>query len=310
MNVRADYTHPAPGQPVLRSITRGAMQLLFRGLIRPGVPVPAQRAVLRLLTATMPVRSGVQRSRELIAGRPCEWHRVPGGAGKVILYLHGGAYLIGSPATHRGLAASIARYSQRDVCVLDYRLAPEHPFPAARDDAVAAYRALLTRGYEPSNIVLAGDSAGGHLALITALQLDAEAEQMPAALVCFSPVVDFTAEHFHTPPAGDPLLNKSWIEQAADLFCPPGMDRRNPGLSPINGELANLPPLLIQVGEEELLLNDSLRLAERAREAGVQVQLERYPHCWHVFQANTGLLEVADTALERAAAFMANAVTS
>ena len=307
MIVHADYTHPTPDQPVLRGITRGTMRLLFRGLIRPGVPVPAQRVILRLLTATMPMAGGVQLSRELIAGRSCEWHRVPNSAGKVILYLHGGAYLIGSPATHRGIASGIAIRSNRDVCVIDYRLAPEHPFPAARDDAVAAYRDLLTRGYEPADIVLAGDSAGGHLALITALELAAQGQPMPGALVCFSPVVDFTAENMHTPPAGDPLLNKSWIEQAADLFCPSGMDRRDPGLSPINGELAQLPRLLIQVGEDELLLNDSLRLATQAREAGVEVQLERYPECWHVFQANTGLLKVADTALDRVATFLSMA---
>jgi acetyl esterase/lipase len=103
------------------------------------------------------------------------------------------------------------------------------------------------------------------------------------------------------------LLYKSWLEQATDLFCPAGMDRRDPGLSPINGELAQLPRLLIQVGEDELLLNDSLRLTEKAREAGVEVQLERYPECWHVFQANTGLLKVADTALDRVATFLSMA---
>ena len=210
MIVHADYTHPTPDQPVLRGITRGTMRLLFRGLIRPGVPVPAQRVILRLLTATMPMAGGVQRSRELIAGRSCEWHRAPNSAGKVILYLHGGAYLIGSPATHRGIASGIAIRSSRDVCVIDYRLAPEHPFPAARDDAVAAYRDLLTRGYEPADIVLAGDSAGGHLALITALELAAQGQPMPGALVCFSPVVDFTAEDMHTPPLTC-SVHRAWI---------------------------------------------------------------------------------------------------
>ncbi|MBL4834984.1 MAG: alpha/beta hydrolase [Pseudomonas sp.] len=304
MNVHADYVHGDPGQPLLRSVIRGAMRLLFRGLIRPAVPIAIQRAVLRILTASMPVAGGVQRSKELIAGLACEWHRVPGSSGSVVLYLHGGAYLVGSPATHRGLAAGIARASQRDICVIDYRLAPEHPFPAARDDAVAAYRALLTRGYEPADITLAGDSAGGHLTLITALELAAQGEPMPGALVCFSPVVDFTGERLHTPEAGDPLLNRSWIEQAADLFPPLGMDRRDPGLSPIYADFSGLPPLLIQVGEDELLLNDSLRLAEKARAAGMQVQLERYPACWHVFQANAGILQVADVALERVAAFL------
>lgn len=299
-----EYTHPAPGQPFLSGLLRNAMRLLFRGLIHPGMPIPGQRRVLRLLTAGMPVTPGVPRSREIIAERPCEWHRPPNSQGKVILYLHGGAYLIGSPATHRGLCAALAKQSHWSLCALDYRLAPEHPFPAARDDAVAAYEALLTRGYAAENIAIAGDSAGGHLALLLCLHLAELRLPLPGTLLCFSPVVDFTGEQLHAPPAGDPLLNPRWIAQAADLFCPIGRDRRDPELSPINADLALLPPLLIQVGEDELLLNDSLRLSQTAHAAGVQVQLERYPGCWHVFQANSGLLKVADTAMARAAAFL------
>lgn len=303
-NAMQEYTHPAPGQPLITGLLRNAMRLLFRGLIHPGMPIPGQRRVLRLLTAGMPVTPGVPRRSEIIAERPCEWHRPPNSQGKVILYLHGGAYLIGSPATHRGLCAALAKQSRWSLCALDYRLAPEHPFPAARDDAVAAYQALLTRGYPAQDIAIAGDSAGGHLALLLCLRLAELSLPLPGALVCFSPVVDFTGEHLHTPPAGDPLLNSSWIAQAADLFCPLGMDRRDPALSPINADLARLPPLLIQVGEDELLLNDSLRLSQAAQAAGVQVQLERYPGCWHVFQANSGVLKVADAAIERVAAFL------
>ncbi|HDZ56951.1 MAG TPA: alpha/beta hydrolase [Pseudomonas xinjiangensis] len=306
MNVHADFTAEPSTQPLLRGALRGSMKGLFRGLIRPAMPVAGQRVTLRMLTAAMPVTAGVSRSKELIAGRPCEWHRPEQSDGKVMLYLHGGAFLIGSPATHRGLCASIARRSQLSVCVLDYRLAPEHPFPAARDDAVEAYKELLARGYLPQNIALGGDSAGGNLGLITALRLAELALPVPGALVCFSPVVDFSGDQLHNPAAGDPLLNVSWIEQAADLYCPPGMNRRDPALSPIFADLAGLPPLLIQVGEEEVLLNDSLRLAERARAAGVTVRLERYPGLWHVFQAHTGLLRSADEALDRVAVFLSS----
>ncbi|PKM29364.1 MAG: alpha/beta hydrolase [Gammaproteobacteria bacterium HGW-Gammaproteobacteria-11] len=306
MTSQVDYTAPDPGQGLLRGVLRFFMKWLFRGLIRPAVPIAVQRLVIRLLTAAMPVSRGVSRTREIIAGRYCEWHRPnAGGQGRVMLYLHGGAYLIGSPATHRSLCAKLASLTQMDVCVIDYRLAPEHRLPAPREDAVAAYQALLQRGYAPASIIIAGDSAGAHLTLITALELKARQLPLPAALVCFSPVVDFTAEHLHNPIAGDPLLNMSWIEQAADLVCEPGMNRRDPMLSPINADLSGLPPLLIQVAEEELLLNDSLRFAEAARAAGVRVQLEFFPRLWHVFQANTGLLKMADLALQRVANFTA-----
>lgn len=303
-NAIAEYIHPAPGQPVLTSFLRNAMRLLFRGLIHPGMPVAGQRVVLRLLTAGMPVTKGVPRSSEVIAERPCEWHRPINSKAKVILYLHGGAYLIGSPATHRGLCAALAKQSRWSLCALDYRLAPEHPFPAARDDAVATFQSLLARGYAPADVAVAGDSAGGHLGLVLCLRLAELSLPLPGSLVCFSPVADFTGERLHSPQAGDPVVNVSWIDQAADLFCPAGMDRRDPSLSPINADLATLPPLMIQVGEDEVLLNDSLRLSSKARDAGVHVQLERYPACWHVFQVNSGLLSVADTAILRVAAFL------
>ncbi|SDS56291.1 Acetyl esterase/lipase [Halopseudomonas xinjiangensis] len=304
MNVHVDYTAPVSDQPFVRNLLRGSMKSMFRGLIRPPVPIATQRAILRLMTSGMPLAKGVSRTQEVIAGSACEWHRPERADERVMLYLHGGAYLIGSPATHRGICAGIASRSSVSVCVLDYRLAPEYPYPAARDDAVAAYQALLARGYRPSDITLAGDSAGGNLALVTALRLRELELPLPGALVCLSPVVDFTAEHLHEPAVGDPLLNRSWIEQATDAYCPSGMSRKDPGLSPIYGDLAGLPPLLIQVAEDEILLNDSFRLAEKARSAGVSVQLEYYPALWHVFQANTGVLKSADHALDRIAAFL------
>ncbi|UAW97256.1 alpha/beta hydrolase [Halopseudomonas nanhaiensis] len=304
MNVPADYTAPASDQPLLRAILRGSMKSLFRGMIRPPVPIATQRAVLRLMTSGMPTAKGVSRSAERIAGRPCEWHRPDSGGPPVVLYLHGGAYLIGSPATHRTLCAGIAARGDVSVCALDYRLAPEDPYPAARDDAVAAFQALLARGFKPTEIALAGDSAGGNLVLVTALRLRELGMPAPAALVCLSPVVDFSFNQLHAPSAGDPLLNLSWIEQAIRAYCPPGVARDAPGLSPINADLSSLAPLLIQVGEEEMLLNDSFRLAEKARTAGVKVQLELYPGLWHVFQVNTGVFQAADHAVDRIVEFL------
>jgi acetyl esterase/lipase len=187
--------------------------------------------------------------------------------------------MIGGPDTHRGICASLAKRGVLEVCALDYRLAPEHPYPAARDDVVAAYQALLAAGYRAEQIAIGGDSAGGNLSLVGCLRIIELGLPAPAALVCFSPATDFTGELMHEPPAGDPLIHPSWIEQAADLYCPADLPRNDPGMSPVFADLSQLPPTLIQVGEDELLLNDSLRLAERAKAAGVNVRLERYRGC-------------------------------
>lgn len=304
MTASADFTAPAAEQMLLRGVLRGALRLLFRGLVRPPMPIAGQRLVLRLLTASTLTPRGVTRSAATLAGRPCEWHRPPAGSGNVLLYLHGGAFMIGGPETHRGICASLAKRAGIDVCALDYRLAPEHPYPAARDDVVAAYRALLDAGYRAEQIAIGGDSAGGNLSLVGSLRIRELGLPTPAALVCFSPATDFTGEQMHEPPAGDQLIHPSWIEQAAELYCPADLPRDDPGLSPVFADLSQLPPTLIQVGEDELLLNDSLRLAERAQAAGASVRLERYPGLWHVFQAHVGMLRAADYAIARVAAFL------
>lgn len=304
MTASADFRAPAAEQMLLRGLLRGFLCLFFRGLVRPPMPVSGQRRVLRMLTAITLTPRGVSRSAATLAGRPCEWHRTPGSGGSVLLYLHGGAFMIGGPDTHRGICASLAKRGALEVCALDYRLAPEHPFPAARDDVVAAYQALLQAGYRPEQIVIGGDSAGGNLSLVGCLRIIELGLPAPAALACFSPATDFTGEQMHEPPAGDPLIHPRWIEQAAELYCPADLPRDDPGLSPLFAELSPLPPTLIQVGEDELLLNDSLRLAERAEAAGVDVRLERYPGLWHVFQAHVGMLRTADYAIDRVVAFL------
>nr|WP_024307793.1 alpha/beta hydrolase [Pseudomonas sp. P818] len=304
MTASADFKAPAVEQMLLRGLLRGFLRLFFRGLVRPPMPVSGQRRVLRMLTAITLTPRGVSRSAATLAGRPCEWRRPPGSGGSVLLYLHGGAFMIGGPDTHRGICASLAKRGALDVCALDYRLAPEHPFPAARDDVVAAYQALLQAGYRPEQIVIGGDSAGGNLSLVGCLRIIELGLPAPAALVCFSPATDFTGEQMHEPPAGDPLIHPRWIEQAAELYCPADLPRDDPGLSPLFADLSPLPPTLIQVGEDELLLNDSLRLAKRAEAAGVDVRLERYPGLWHVFQAHVGMLRAADYAIDRVVAFL------
>lgn len=304
MTASADFRAPAAEQMLLRGLLRGFLRLFFRGLVRPPMPVSGQRRVLRMLTAITLTPRGVSRSAATLAGRPCEWHRPPGSRGSVLLYLHGGAFMIGGPDTHRGICASLAKRGALDVCALDYRLAPEHPYPAARDDVVAAYQALLQSGYRPEQIAIGGDSAGGNLSLVGCLRIIELGLPAPVALVCFSPVTDFTGDQMHQPPAGDPLLHPRWIEQAAQLYCPADLPRNDPGVSPLFADLSPLPPTLIQVGEDELLLNDSLRLAKCAEAARLDVRLERYPGLWHVFQAHVGMLRAADYAIARVVAFL------
>ncbi|MGP0175251.1 alpha/beta hydrolase [Pseudomonas sp. NCHU5208] len=304
MTASADFVAPVPGQKALRLLLRALLRVLFRGLIRPPMPVAGQRLILRALTAVTLVPGGVQRSRETLAGVPCEWHRPPGQSERVVLYLHGGAFMIGGPNTHRGICASLAKRGGFALCALDYRLAPEHPFPAARDDVLAAYRALLESGYSAAQIAFAGDSAGGNLCLVACLQAQQQGLPAPAALLCLSPVADLSGASRHDPPAGDPLLHPRWLQQAVELYRPAQLTAFDPRLSPLYADLAGLPPLLLQVGEDELLRNDSLRLAERVRAAGGEVRLERYPQLWHVFQAHVGLLRAADQAIERIIDFL------
>jgi len=213
--------------------------------------------------------------------------RVSNRSEKIILYLHGGGFFSGSPATHRELAARISKASGLSVLVPDYRLAPEHKYPAANEDCLKVYRWLLRNGYSPRHIVIGGDSAGGCLTLMTLLSVRDAGEPMPAAAFLLSPLTDavqFDGESMKTRANMDPwfqpeALAKHIEHYIGDIEPVPAI------LSPARQNLAGLPPMLIQVGEEEILLSDSKRLAKRAREAGVVVTLEVWDHMWHVFQA-------------------------
>jgi monoterpene epsilon-lactone hydrolase len=304
MTVPVEFIAPAADQAVLRRVLRTSLRLLFRGLVRPPIPIAGQRAVLRLLTAASPTPRGITRRAGTLGGRPCEWHKPQSGRGSVLLYLHGGAFIIGGANTHRAICSNLAKRGQMDVCALDYRLAPAHQYPAALEDALAAFQALIELGYTPSQIVIGGDSAGGNLSLITSLRLRDLGLPQPVALVCFSPVTDFTGAQLHEPPAGDPLIHPAWVALALALYCPAGLAHDDPGLSPLFADLHGLAPLLIQVGEDEILRNDSLRFADKAKAAGVDVRLQRYPDLWHVFQAHAGLLKAADFALAEVVSFL------
>ena len=221
-------------------------------------------------------------------GVSAEWSVAAGvDEAKVVLYVHGGGYVMGSAGSHRDVTGRLSEASGARVLSLNYRLAPEHPFPAPVDDAVAAYRWLLAQGISPGNIAVAGDSAGGGLAIATLLALRDAGEPLPAAGIGISPWVDMegTGESMTTRAAVDPVVQKEGLLGMAKLYLGDA-DPKNPLAAPLHANLAGLPPLLLQVGDAETLLDDSTRLAERARAAGVDVTLkvwDEMPHVWHLF---------------------------
>ena len=254
---------------------------------------------------TVPPGTGVEPIT--VGGRPAEWIRpVAASDDAALLYLHGGGYVIGSPRSHRHLAESIAR-SAGTACLLpDYRLAPEHPFPAAVDDALAAYRFLLDqRKIAPGRIAVAGDSAGGGLTVATLVAIGQAGLPTPAAGVCISPWTDLTcsAGSYETKAAADPMVARPGITTMAQQYLG-STDPRTALASPLFADLRGLPPLLIQVGSEEVLLDDSTRLDERARAAGVDATIEVWEpmiHVWHWFLP---WLDEAQAAVDKIGVFL------
>lgn len=235
---------------------------------------------------------------------------VPGSGGGLVLYLHGGGYVVGTAQGYRGLAGEVARAAGMDALVIDYRLAPEHPFPAAVDDALAAYRALLADGRSPSSIVLAGDSAGGGLALALLVALREAGDPMPAAALLISPWADLTgtASSIETKRAEDPSLTPEGLEACAAHYLG-ARDRAHPLASPALADLSGLPPILVQVGSIEILLDDAIAIAASAGAAGTHVTLEVLPGLPHVPHAFHFMLPQAKAALDRAGAFLSAAAS-
>jgi monoterpene epsilon-lactone hydrolase len=247
---------------------------------------------------------GVAIRAEALGGVAGEWLRTGAGTGPTLIYIHGGAYVMCSPATHRPLTGAFAEAGFA-VYAPDYRLAPEHPFPAALDDVVAVYRALLDRGTAPSRIVLGGESAGGGLVLALLLRLRAQNLPLPAAAVVFSPWTDLaaTGPSLRTNSGRDAMFDGSTVASTAELYLGEALST-DPLASPLYGDFAGLPPLLIHVGADEVLRDDSTRLAERAEAAGLDVTLKIWPvvpHGWQVFQA---LIPEARRSVAEAAAFL------
>ena len=235
-----------------------------------------------------------------------EWLEPPAPRERVaLLYLHGGGYVIGSPRSHRHLAAALARAAGAATLLPDYRLAPEHPFPAAIEDAVAAYRWLLERGALPERTVIAGDSAGGGLTVATLLALRDRGLPRPAAGVCISPWVDLTctAPSYASKAASDPIVTGEGVGMMAQAYLG-ATDPKTALASPLFADLAGLPPLLVQVGSEEVLLDDAVGLAERAKAAGVAATLEVWPDMIHVWHWFFPMLDEGQRAIDGAGAFV------
>lgn len=234
----------------------------------------------------MPVLAGTQVEAFSAGGVTGDWVSMPGVAtDRVLLYLHGGAYVMGSAGTHRDLAARLSQTAGVRVLTLDYRLAPENPYPAAIEDVTAVYGWLLTQGFKPEHMAIGGDSAGGNLAFVTLLALREAGMALPAVVILLSPWTDLTlsGESGTTRAEVDPMIKLDAAEEQIAAYVGKH-DRTDPLISPIFADLRGLPPLLIHVGNDEVLLDDSVRLAERARAAGVEVQLKVWEGMWHVFQ--------------------------
>lgn len=246
------------------------------------------RADTGRLVQFLPIPDDITVEPVELAGVHCDRVAAPGAADdRVLLYLHGGGYAICSPRTHRRLAYDLSAASGATCVLPDYRLAPEHAFPAAVDDALAVYRQLLDQGASPARIVIGGDSAGGGLTVATLLAAREAGLPLPAGAVCISPWTDMEASgsSMQTKADVDPMVRLDGLKRMVDWYLA-GADPRNPLASPIHADLKGLPPLLIQVGTDEVLLDDASRLAERAKAAGVEVAYEEWEqmfHVWHIF---------------------------
>jgi monoterpene epsilon-lactone hydrolase len=238
----------------------------------------------------MPVASGVKVRCAELGGVTCEIHQPKTApSNRVLLYFHGGGYCVGSPQSHRHIVSRLAKQCGMRAVVPDYRKSPEHPYPAPVEDAVAVYKTLMDQGIKPGNIYLAGDSAGGNLVLATLLSLKSLNQPLPAAASCISPWTDLSMSGatMASNEEADLILTPHLLHQFAEHYMSgSGGEGQNcnPGLSPLFADLTQLPPLLIQVGSEEVLLDDSVRLAAKAESCGVTVELQiwdRMQHVWH-----------------------------
>jgi acetyl esterase/lipase len=279
--------------------------MLRQGAFPPGIGVGEQRRLLRELTASQPLPGDVSIAEGTLGGVPTVEVAVEGNDGRsVVLYFHGGVYVLGDAVSAAELASQIVRRTKGKAISVDYRLAPEHPYPAAVEDALAAYEGLL-ESTDPGDIVLAGESAGGGLAIATLVNARDRGLPLPAAVLVMSPYADLTlaGASLETKAEVDVLMSReNLVPRIADYVS--GQDPAHPLISPIFADLSGLPPMIVQVGSHEILLDDAIRLARQAAIADVEVVLEVTPGMPHVFQGFHPLIDEAGAALDRAGQFL------
>ena len=278
----------------------------FRSRPPLNLTIQESRAQFERLTAILPLPPDVKVDLVDVNGVPAAWIRTANSVeDKVLYFLHGGGYNTGSIKTHTEMVSRFCRVSGFRALLIDYRLAPEHPFPAGLEDALAAYRWLLGQGIAPSRIIIAGDSAGGGLTLATLVALRDAGDPLPTAAVCMSPWVDMEAlgDSMQTNAATDPLIQREGILEMAAMYLGRA-DPRNPLAAPLYADPTGLPPLLIQAGGAETLQSDSTRFADKAKAAGVDVTLEIWDEMIHVWQVFAIMLPEGQEAIERIAEFM------
>jgi monoterpene epsilon-lactone hydrolase len=271
-----------------------------------GLSIAEQRATIEANSSRFQMAPDVRCVMVDAGGVPAAWVTTPESVEeRAIYYLHGGGYVVGSINTHCEMASRLARAAKARVLLIEYRLAPENPFPAALEDSRKGYRWLLSRGVKPPRIVMAGESAGGGLTLATLLALRDEGVPLPAAAVVMSPWVDLACggESMATRAEADPMLKKAALQALARSYLK-GTDPCTPLASPLYGDLTGLPPLLIQVGTAEVLFDDATRLAGKAKEAGVEVLFEPWEDMIHVWHSFAGMLPEGQQAIDRIGEFV------
>jgi len=284
----------------MKQLLAWTIRTTLRPALSPKTPVKLQRFCSDAASAIVLGPRGYKTKKQMIAQVPT-FHIQPKmtQSGLGILYLHGGGYVVGSSKSHTKLAAQIGHSAQARVWLPEYRLAPEHSSPAAVEDVVAVYKALIAQGQDPKKLVIAGDSAGGGLTLSTAIALRDAGLPLPAALVLLSPWVDLSlsGSSMKTQATQDAMLSPKWLAWCAKNYCGQ-KSATDPTCSPLYADLAGLPPILIHVGTEEVLLDDAKRLAEQAQKYDISTNFKIYDQVGHVFQFHAGILKESDDSIE------------
>ncbi len=279
------------------------------GIAAEGLSMQERREGMEAMQAALPMPDDIETTAVDIGGIPGRWVVAPGARDDAfVIYYHGGGYVMGSLDTHQELMGRISRVCQAKVLGVDYRLAPEHVYPAAVEDGVSSYEWLLAQGADASRVMLAGDSAGGGLTMATLLSIRDKGGILPVGAMMFSPWTDLTAsgESATSRADADPMVTLPALLEMAEIYYA-SADASDPLVSPVFADLRGLPPLLIQVGDAELLLDDASRLADNAKSAGVMALYQVWDEAFHVFQAIPNLPEAAD-ALQKVGKFYLDSV--